>query len=188
VIYLRNCNAARALLVRTAPDNLRVVLPSETTSLAVPRAVLADPEIQRRLARARAAVLDHGAWCADLRQRRAAQLSWQELIAEAERAELDRLRQVRPEPDRRVLRSTKPRKRRDDEWHAEHVARLKQLAAAGLTYAAIARQLDRSVGAVGAQARRLDLPRRCRQPDAQRPGAAMPVPYRRAGSPRSSST
>jgi hypothetical protein len=77
--------------------------------MAVDVAVLADPQIQQRLAQARVAVLDQGGWSPDLRQRRAGQLSWPELIAQAERTEMDRLRQQeRHQRAAVVLKSRQP--------------------------------------------------------------------------------
>jgi hypothetical protein len=94
MVHLRNLNHTRRILVRTqgAPAG-RLIPPGATTAIAVDLAVLADPQIQQRLAQARVAVLDQGGWSPDLRQRRAGQLSWRELVAQAERAEMDRLRQ-----------------------------------------------------------------------------------------------
>jgi hypothetical protein len=83
-VYLRNLNHTRRIVVRTrgAPAG-RVIPPGATTALALDRAILADPHIQATLAKARIAVLDRGGWCTDLRQRRAGQLDWRELIAQA---------------------------------------------------------------------------------------------------------
>ena len=94
MVHLRNCNHTRCILVRTqgAPTG-RLIPPGATTAMALDLAILADPHIQQRLAQARVAVLDQGAWHPDLRQRRAADLNWRELIAQAERAGMDRLRQ-----------------------------------------------------------------------------------------------
>jgi hypothetical protein len=93
-VYLRNLNHTRRIVVRTqgAPAG-RLIPPGATTALAIDLVLLADPRIQARLAQARVAVLDRGGWSPDLRERRAGQLSWPELIAAAERAEMDRLRQ-----------------------------------------------------------------------------------------------
>jgi hypothetical protein len=94
MVFLRNLNHSRRIVVRTqgAPAG-RVIPPGATTAMAIDLTILADPHIQARLAQARVAVLDQGGWSPDLRQRRAAALDWPELIAQAERAEIDRLRQ-----------------------------------------------------------------------------------------------
>src|SRR6516225_5847977 len=93
-VYLRNLNHTRRIVVRTrgAPAG-RLIPPGATTAMAIDLVLLADPRIQAQLAQARVAVLDRGGWSPDLRQHRAGQLSWPELIAAAERAEMDRLRQ-----------------------------------------------------------------------------------------------
>ena len=94
MVFLRNLNHTRRIVVRTqgAPAG-RLIPPGATTAMMIDEAILADPHIQQRLAQARVAVLDRGGWSPDLRERRAGQLSWPELIAAAERAEMDRLRQ-----------------------------------------------------------------------------------------------
>lgn len=105
-MFLRNLNHTRRIVVRTlgAPAG-RLIPPGATTAMVIDATILADPRIQAKLAQARVAVLDAGAWCPDLRQRRAAALDWSELIAQAERAEMDRLRkqQERHLKDRQYL-------------------------------------------------------------------------------------
>jgi hypothetical protein len=111
MVHLRNLNHTRCIVVHTlnTPTG-RLIPPGATTAMAIDRTVLADPRIQARLAQARVAVLDRGGWSPDLRQRRAGQLSWRELIAQAERAEMDRLRQQeRHQRAAAVLKSRQPR-------------------------------------------------------------------------------
>jgi hypothetical protein len=160
VLYLRNLNHSRHIVVRTqgAPTG-RLILPGATTALAIDPIILTDQQIQRRLAETRLAVLDRAGWCADLRQRRAADLDWAALMRQAEQRECDRLRGnagIR----RSYQSSGKPRKRRTNEWPAERVAQLRQRWAEGATLAAIAAELGVSPGAVGAQVHRWQLPSR----------------------------
>jgi hypothetical protein len=111
MVFLRNLNHTRRIVVRTqgAPAG-RLIPPGATTAMMIDEAILADPHIQQRLAQARVAVLDRGGWSPDLRERRAGQLSWRELIAQAERAEMDRLRQQeRHQRAAAVLKSRQPR-------------------------------------------------------------------------------
>jgi hypothetical protein len=155
VVYLRNCNHSRRIVVRTqgAPTG-RLILPGATTAMAVDPAILADPLIQRRLAAVRLAVLDRGGWCADLRQRRAEQLSWSELIAQAERAEMARvlaaqLRQ-RPLPATAVVGGRRARTAADTAWLREQWAR-------GTPRAAIAARLGITPQGVSLRAKALGL-------------------------------
>jgi hypothetical protein len=65
---------------------------------------------------------------------------------------------------REALRRSGPRqpherKRRADEWPVEHIKRLREDLAAGLTIAAVAAALGRTAGATGTMARRLGLER-----------------------------
>jgi hypothetical protein len=157
VVFLRNCNPNRTIIVRTAGAPFgRVIPPGATSGLALDRAILADPRIQRRLAQARVAVLGQGAWHADLRQRRASDLDWPELIAQAERAEIDRLRQVRAEPDRRAYRRQDKHLRKPRvEWSGLEIATLCRLATTGHGPSAIARALGRPVVSIKQKLRQL---------------------------------
>jgi hypothetical protein len=157
VVYLRNCNHSRRIVVRTegAPAG-RLILPGATTALPIDRAILADPHIQRRLAQVRLAVLDRGGWCADLRQRRAGQLSWRELIAQLERTEMDRLRTVRPEPGRRAYQKQAREERKPRvEWSGEEIAALRRHVAAGLGPTVIAGVSGRPLASVKCKLRQL---------------------------------
>jgi hypothetical protein len=159
VVYLRNCNHSRRVVVRTqgAPAG-RLILPGATTAMAIDLAILADPLVQARLAQVRVAVLDQAGWCADLRQRRAADLDWATLIRQAEQRETDRLRTVRPEPGRGAYQK-QPREERKPrvEWSGEEIASLRRHAAAGLGPTAVARTLGRPLASVKDKLRRLAL-------------------------------
>jgi hypothetical protein len=155
-VFLRNLNHSRRVVVRTvgAPTG-RLILPGATTAMAIEPATLADPAVQARLAQVRVAVLGRAGWCADLRQRRAGGLNWAELIAQAERAEIDRLRAE--ERQRRPWTRRRPRKRRANEWPPEWIERVRQRWAEGATAPQIAAELGAKLGTVQAWVRRLRL-------------------------------
>jgi hypothetical protein len=151
VVYLRNCNHSRRVVIRTAGAPAgRLILPGATTALAIDRTVLEDPRIQRRLAEVRVAVLGRAGWCADLRQRRAAELDWAELIAQAERAEIDRLRTHLQRVERP---GGLPRERA-----VQHLRQLlRQRWKRGVTQVAIAAELGVTAAAVGMRFKRMGL-------------------------------
>jgi hypothetical protein len=151
VVYLRNLNHTRRIVVRTegAPAG-RLILPGATTAMTIDLAILADPAIQARLAHARVAVLDQGGWCPDLRQRRAGQVSWRQLIARAERAEIDRLRTCQQRVERP---GGLPHERA-----VVHLRRLlRQRWKRGVSQAAIAAELGITAAAVGMRFKRMGL-------------------------------
>jgi hypothetical protein len=158
--YFRNLRANGAVIIRTADAPAgRLITPGATSCLLVDPGVLADPHIQRRLAQTRVAVLDSSAWHADLRQRRAADLNWSELIARAERAEIDRLRQMQQRQRQLSAAAVRggraPRTKGDDEWLRREWIR-------GTPRTAIARRFGITVQGVTVRAQRLGLPPRSR--------------------------
>jgi hypothetical protein len=164
--YFRNLRASGAVIVRTAGAPIgRLILPGATTSLPIDRTVLADSAVQARLARARIAVLDRGGWCADLRQRRAAELDWAELLRQAEQREIGRLRVGMAPPRQRHKLFGKPRNR----WTAERIAELRALLLSDATSREIAAAMGLARGSVAATARRFGLTRQSRQQAATGP-------------------
>jgi hypothetical protein len=151
VVYLRNLNHTRRIVVRTSGEPTgRLIPPGATTALAIDLAILADPSIQARLAHARVAVLDRAGWCVDLRQRRASRLAWAELVARAERAEVDRLLGRKPGTGG-APPPPRQRKRGADAWSDEQIAYLRRRWGEGASGPQIARELNRTPGAVFAQ-------------------------------------
>jgi hypothetical protein len=166
-VYLRNCDVRRTAAVPVAPGWARLLHPGVTS--AVPAQTVALPAVQRLLVEERLRVVTEVSRAPD-----AAELLRRDMaaaIAGAEARELAALvaRQTRqqgqPEPSRRPwTRRQRPeqRKRRDDEWPAELIVRLKARWAEGATGSEIAAELGVTPGAVIAKARRLGLTRRHR--------------------------